>query len=92
MACGNAEKPKHASPSEVSNPVKESDLTTVTITPEAQQHFIGLAPNLSLASGRNLYIPTDAVPEPSTWAMMIIGFGAAGAMLRRKIARRGAVG
>lgn len=25
----------------------------------------------------------DAVPEPSTWAMMILGFGAAGAMLRR---------
>ncbi len=25
-----------------------------------------------------------AVPEPSTWAMMILGFGAAGAMLRRR--------
>lgn len=25
-----------------------------------------------------------AVPEPSTWAMMIIGFGAAGAVLRRR--------
>lgn len=25
-----------------------------------------------------------AVPEPATWAMMIIGFGAAGAMLRRR--------
>ena len=23
------------------------------------------------------------VPEPATWAMMILGFGAAGAMLRR---------
>jgi hypothetical protein len=23
------------------------------------------------------------VPEPATWAMMIVGFGAAGAMLRR---------
>ena len=28
------------------------------------------------------------VPEPATWAMMIIGFGGAGAMLRR---RRGAL-
>ena len=26
----------------------------------------------------------DAVPEPSAWAMMIIGFGAAGAVLRRR--------
>lgn len=27
---------------------------------------------------------TGAVPEPATWAMMIIGFGAAGAMMRRR--------
>lgn len=27
-----------------------------------------------------------AVPEPATWAMMILGFGAAGAMLRRRAA------
>ena len=26
---------------------------------------------------------TGAVPEPATWAMMIIGFGAAGSMIRR---------
>jgi len=25
-----------------------------------------------------------AVPEPATWAMMIVGFGAAGAMMRRR--------
>jgi hypothetical protein len=28
--------------------------------------------------------PTDAVPEPATWAMMMIGFGAVGAMTRRR--------
>jgi len=28
--------------------------------------------------------PTGAVPEPSTWAMMIMGFGAAGMMMRRQ--------
>ena len=28
--------------------------------------------------------PTGAVPEPSTWAMMIMGFGAAGVMMRRR--------
>ncbi|QND75279.1 PEP-CTERM sorting domain-containing protein [Tardiphaga robiniae] len=35
-------------------------------------------------------IITPAVPEPSTWAMMILGFAAMGAMTyrRRKIAAR----
>lgn len=28
--------------------------------------------------------PGAAVPEPATWAMMILGFGAAGAVLRRR--------
>lgn len=28
--------------------------------------------------------PVGIVPEPSTWAMMILGFGGAGAMLRRR--------
>jgi hypothetical protein len=28
--------------------------------------------------------PTGAVPEPGTWAMMILGFGAAGSALRRR--------
>jgi hypothetical protein len=31
--------------------------------------------------GRNV---TGVVPEPATWAMMIIGFGAAGSMIRRR--------
>jgi len=28
--------------------------------------------------------PTSAVPEPATWAMMIVGFGAVGAAMRRR--------
>jgi len=34
------------------------------------------------------YTPTATVPEPASWALMILGFGAAGAALRRR--RRGA--
>jgi hypothetical protein len=29
-------------------------------------------------------LPSGAVPEPATWAMMIAGFGMAGAMMRRR--------
>jgi hypothetical protein len=36
--------------------------------------------------------PNDiSVPEPATWAMMIMGFGAAGSVLRRRKAARVAV-
>lgn len=38
-ACGKSEKPKAVSPSEVKNPVKESELTTVIITPEAEKRL-----------------------------------------------------
>lgn len=46
--------------------------------------------NNGLAAGESLYeqgatgVPTGVVPEPSAWALMILGFGAAGAMLRRR--------
>jgi hypothetical protein len=35
-------------------------------------------------SGTVSFVPTSAVPEPATWAMMIIGFGAAGTMVRTR--------
>ncbi|MEK7428384.1 MAG: PEPxxWA-CTERM sorting domain-containing protein [Pseudomonadota bacterium] len=34
---------------------------------------------------------SSAVPEPATWAMMIVGFGAAGSMVRSARRRRGAI-
>jgi PEP-CTERM motif-containing protein len=34
--------------------------------------------------GASLRISAVGVPEPSTWALMILGFGAAGAVLRRR--------
>ena len=33
---------------------------------------------------RAYVVAGDAVPEPASWALMIMGFGAAGAMLRRR--------
>ncbi|TGE14612.1 efflux RND transporter periplasmic adaptor subunit [Hymenobacter elongatus] len=38
-ACGKEEKPKAISPAEVENPVKESELTTVTITADAEKRL-----------------------------------------------------
>lgn len=37
-----------------------------------------------------LAAPGGGVPEPATWALMILGFGAAGARLRRRPVARGA--
>ena len=34
--------------------------------------------------GGDLDIPVAAVPEPGAWALMIMGFGAMGATLRRR--------
>lgn len=46
---------------------------------------VSLTPTLRSASHRNpLGLDIEAVPEPATWAMMIIGFGTIGAMLRRR--------
>ncbi len=54
----------------------------------------GNAPGSAVASGYTLaavpdsaWLPGDgAVPEPATWAMLTVGFGALGAILRRRTA------
>jgi hypothetical protein len=38
----------------------------------------------SAFSGGNILIKDDPIPEPSTWAMMLAGFGGLGAVLRRR--------
>lgn len=47
---------------------------------------------LLIASGALVSTPAlaivAAVPEPATWAMMMLGFGVAGLMLRRAPARK----
>jgi hypothetical protein len=36
------------------------------------------------SSSTDVRLPTGPIPEPATWAMMIAGFGMAGAMMRRR--------
>jgi hypothetical protein len=43
-------------------------------------------------SGQILTSATPAVPEPATWGMMLLGFGAIGAAMRRKQASQGTKG
>ena len=49
----------------------------------------GVQLNLPAASNAYLFTSTGAVPEPATWAMMLLGFGAMGASLRRVRRRSG---
>jgi hypothetical protein len=64
----------------------------VTIAPQYQQQVMSdLAPALLRASGANLDIPVAGVPEPGTWSLLILGFGAVGVLMRRRNARLGMV-
>ena len=46
--------------------------------------FGGTAPADGAAVSGNLTFRVVAVPEPGTWAMMVLGFGAVGLMMRRR--------
>ena len=39
-------------------------------------------------SQAQIFVTTSAIPEPSTWAMMLLAFGAVGSMLRRRARRQ----
>ena len=47
--------------------------------------FFGIIDGSTL--GGRTYMPTAAVPEPGTWALMLVGFGAMGVSLRRRVNR-----
>jgi hypothetical protein len=41
-------------------------------------------PNNSIDNLNITFAPRDAIPEPGTWTLMLLGFGALGALLRRR--------
>jgi hypothetical protein len=56
----------------------------------AQFHDVGTSQGLlTFQAASGVTFSSAAVPEPATWALMIMGFGSVGALLRR---RRGVVG
>lgn len=47
-------------------------------------NFEGLSIQASDRISANVAFVTSAVPEPATWAMMLLGFGAVGSAMRRR--------
>lgn len=62
--------------------VSTRDYGIQLITPV--QQYGGRNGRTPLALTQSFVFATGAVPEPSTWALLILGFGGAGAMLRRQ--------
>ena len=62
------------------------DKYTVTIygANNAELYSGSLDASLTGSASTTFDRPVGGVPEPTSWAMMIVGFGAAGAMLRRR--------
>lgn len=46
--------------------------------------YIGEVGDNGEVAGSNITVSRSAVPEPATWAMLILGFGAVGGALRRR--------
>jgi hypothetical protein len=57
-------------------PILFGQLNTITVN--------GLSRGLGSYGGNATFTPAAAVPEPGTWAMMLIGFGGIGYSMRRR--------
>lgn len=69
----------------VRNPVSDSDFAAILADLEQAQILGDWSPNVESIYLDNVMMAANAaVPEPGTWALMILGFGAAGATLRRR--------
>ncbi|HEY3948728.1 PEPxxWA-CTERM sorting domain-containing protein [Phenylobacterium sp.] len=61
-----------------------ADITVAGNYDTAFTYNSGLAPAADFVVDRAYIVAGNVVPEPTTWALMIMGFGGAGAMLRRR--------
>jgi len=67
-----------------------SDFDSFGSNAEFAYNLLGVTPSFGAAANRGLTSftaygnGTFSVPEPSTWALMIMGFGGVGAMIRRR--------
>ncbi len=57
-------------------PILSGVLNTISVN--------GISRGLGSYGGNATFNPSSAVPEPGTWAMMLIGFGAVGFAMRRR--------
>ena len=57
-------------------PILSGVLNTITVS--------GISRGLGSYGGNGTFVPSAAVPEPGTWTMMLIGFGAIGFAMRRR--------
>ncbi len=46
--------------------------------------FLAADPGYALSFSDGITNPAPGVPEPTTWAMMLVGFGGLGCLLRRR--------
>lgn len=53
--------------------------------PTCSQNDVGLTPGSSISAPVTIYV--SYVPEPATWALMLLGFGALGVALRARKGR-----
>lgn len=61
-----------------------ANITTAGVYTTAFEFSSGPRPAGDFVIDRAYIVAGDAVPEPATWGLMILGFGGAGAMLRRR--------
>jgi hypothetical protein len=64
--------------------VGDTSIKIDTVNPSNNDNIFFAAIRVSGRAGVNEPAPTNPVPEPATWAMMIGGFGLVGASMRRR--------
>jgi hypothetical protein len=76
--------------------IDEMSLLNVAVNPGANNLVVNGTSGGLFSYGGNVSFaklvinPTGGIPEPAGWALMILGFGSAGAMLRRRRAAQAA--